>query len=293
MSETESRTQQPARPYGRSPLGAAAAIAMCLALGVWGSASAQPAAKVEAVPEMRPGLLIGYLGTALPDSSVLVPPPASEGAAFQHDQEGNRAWQKLRGTPRYELATSDADLAFPRAASIFDCALDAPISEQATPRLYQVLRRVLTDAALATYRAKDKYQRDRPFEHYDERTCAPATEERLRADGSYPSGHASIGWAWALVLTELAPDRSDAVLARGRAFGESRLVCNVHWPSDVLEGRHIGAATVAQLHSNPTFRADMDAAKKELDALRGKGEKPAGDCAAESAAQAIQISGAP
>ena len=291
MSETERRTQQPARPYDHCPLGAATGIAVWLVLVGWGSASAQPAPKVEAVPEMRPGLLAGYLGTALPDSSVLVPPPPSDGAALQHDHEGNRASQKLRDTPRYELATSDADLAFPRAAGIFACALDAPISEQATPRLYQLLRRVLTDAALATYRAKDKYQRDRPFEHYDEGTCTPASEERLRADGSYPSGHASIGWAWALVLTELAPDRSDELLARGRSVGESRLVCNVHWPSDVLEGRHVGAATVAQLHSNPTFRSDMDAAKSEIEELRDKGEKPAGDCAAESAALVIKIPG--
>jgi hypothetical protein len=57
----------------------------------------------------------------------------------------------------------------------------------------------------------------------------PDDEEALRKDGSYPSGHSSIGWGWALILTELAPDRAEEILARGRAFGGSRNVCNAHY----------------------------------------------------------------
>ena len=76
----------------------------------------------------------------------------------------------------------------------------------------------------------------------------------MRKDGSYPSGHTAFGWAWALILTEIAPERADVILARGRAFGESRMVCNVHWYSDVVAGRTIGAAAVARLHAEPEFR---------------------------------------
>src|SRR2546427_11066536 len=83
-----------------------------------------------------------------------------------------------------------------------------------------------------------------------EPTCSPKDEEGLRKNGSYPSGHTSIGWAWALILSEIVPDRADAIQARGRNYGESRLVCNVHWQSDILEGRFMGAAAVARLHDN-------------------------------------------
>jgi acid phosphatase (class A) len=112
--------------------------------------------------------------------------------------------------------------------------------------------------------------------------CTPAEEEKLRKDGSYPSGHTAIGWAWALILTEIAPDRADAILARGRAFGESRVVCNVHWHSDVVEGRFMGAAAVARLHADPAFRAEIKAAKVELADIRAKGLKPKRDCQAEA-----------
>jgi len=245
------------------------------------------------VPEIRPGLLQGYLGKELPDSLALLPqPPSGSEAAFMHDQEVSRASQRLKGSPRYVLASADADLTFPQVAGAFACALGVPITEKGAPYLYQVMRRVLTDAGLATYGAKNKYNRVRPFVHYNEATCKPDDDALLRKDGSYPSGHTSIGWAWALVLTELAPDRRDALLARGRSFGESRLVCNAHWQSDILEGRAVASGTVALLHSNAEFRSDMNAARHEIDAVRQRGDKVVQDCAAEAAALAIKIPGA-
>ncbi|MFC5593583.1 acid phosphatase [Lysobacter niastensis] len=244
------------------------------------------------VPELKPGVPAGYLGRNLPNSLVLLPaPPDGDSTGFRQDQAVSRASQKLKGTPRYALAASDADLHFPHVASTFDCALGVPVTQQDTPRLYLLLQRTMVDAGLATYTAKDHYKRIRPFVHYKESTCFPADEAALRSDGSYPSGHTSIGWAWALLLTELAPDHADALLARGRSFGESRLVCNAHWQSDILEGRAVAAGAVARLHSDPTFLSDMQAAKAEIDAQRSAGKMPQGDCAAEAEALKTKIPG--
>jgi hypothetical protein len=49
----------------------------------------------------------------------------------------------------------------------------------------------------------------------------------------------------------------------------------------------MGAATVARLHADPTFLADLEAAKAEFAALRAKGVPPTGDCKAEAAALAL------
>jgi hypothetical protein len=153
-----------------------------------------------------------------------------------------------------------------------------------------LLRRTLADAGLSTYTAKNQYQRTRPFMVNGGPICTPGEEEGLRKDGCYPSGHTAIGWAWALILTEIAPDRADAILARGRAFGESRVVCNVHWHSDVVEGRFMGAAAVARLHADTAFRAELKDAKAELTAVRAKVLKPTRGCQveAESLAQHLQ-----
>jgi len=195
----------------------------------------------------------------------------------------------LHGTPRWKLAAEDANLMFPKAAGTFSCALDAPITEEKTPHLYMLLRRTLADAGLSTYTAKNHYKRTRPFVVNKQPTCTPDEEEHLKKDGSYPSGHTALGWAWALILTEIAPDRTDAILARGRAFGESRVVCNVHWHSDVIEGRFMGAAAVARLHADPAFRAELEAAKAELATVRAKGLKPSRDCDAEAKALAVRL----
>jgi len=244
--------------------------------------------KPAAVPEIHPGILAGYLQSGEhPNSLALIPPPPATGSAMLAlDEEVSRKGLALRGTKRWDLAAKDAELMFPEAADTFSCALGIPITEQGTPHLYMLLRRTLADAGLSTYTAKNKYQRKRPFMKNKEPICTPDEKELLMKDGSYPSGHTAIGWTWALILTEIAPERADAILARGRAFGESRRICNVHWHSDVIEGRFMGSAAVARLHANAAFRAEIEAAKAELAAVRAKGLKPTSDCKAEADALA-------
>ena len=166
--------------------------------------------------------------------------------------------------------------------------LTSPATEQDTPNLYKLLRRTLTDAGLSTLSAKDYYKRQRPFVMNKAPICAPETKEHLEKDGSYPSGHTTVGWTWALILAEISPEQTDAILVRARTFGESRNVCNHHWYSDVEWGRTAGAATVARLHASPEFTADLAAAKTELAAVRDKGLAPTRNCGEEAAALAIK-----
>lgn len=245
-----------------------------------------------AVPELRAGYVAGYIypGKLVPDSKALMPPPPVPGTvAYALDQDFSSRSFALRGTPRFELAASDYDLSFPHAAGVFSCALNAPVTEQDTPRLYVLLRRVQTDAVVSTYGAKDFYKRQRPFQINNEPICVPSAVGHLLKSPSYPSGHTSIGWAWALVLTEISPEQTDAILYRARIYGENRMVCNHHWLSDVTWGYFMGAAAVARIHADPAFRADVEAAKAELAAVRARGLKPTRDCKAEAAAMAIKF----
>ncbi len=169
---------------------------------------------------------------------------------------------------RKEQATQDAVLTFPEAMDAFNIVLKVQISEETTPHLYMILRRTLADAGLSTYAAKNHYQRARPFMLNNTPICTPDDEAVLRKDGSYPSGHTAIGWAWALILAEVFPQQADVILERGKQFGISRNVCNVHWHSDVVYGRMMGAAAVAMLHANTDFMIDLAAAKEEVKVLK-------------------------
>ena len=273
--------------FCNTPLRKILLVLACVAITA-GCASFEKQRKPAIVPEIHPGILAGYLQPeVLPNSLALLPPPPAAGSTeLALDEEVSRKSLALRGTPRWELAAKDAELMFPEAAGTFSCALNAPITEKETPHLYMLLRRTLADAGLSTYTAKNHYKRTRPFVVNKEQTCTPDEETHLMKDGSYPSGHTAIGWAWALILSEISPEQTDAILARGRAFGQSRVVCNVHWQSDVVEGRFVGAAAVARLHADPAFRAEIEAAKAELAAVRAKGLKPVRDCQAETEALA-------
>ena len=249
-------------------------------------------AKPTSVPVSQNGYPAGYLAhAALPNSLALLPPPPAAGStALALDKDISKKSLALRGSARWQLAAQDADLNFPQAAAAFTCALDAPISEQDTPQLYTLMRRSLSDVLDSTDAAKDRYKRARPFAVNQQAVCTP---KHKPTSGSYPSGHSATGWSWALILSEVDPAHTDALINRGWAFGQSRVICNVHWQSDVIAGRNLGAAVVARLHAEPAFRDDLKAAQAELAAAHAKGLKPTRDCAAEAAALRIVPSAAP
>lgn len=275
-------TAAPFRPLLTTAL--LAALAGCAAVPAPAPA---PATKVEASVVTK---AVGYLAAdAVPDSLALVPaPPQAGSAGFALDEQVSREARALRGSPRWAQAHRDAELAFPEGANQFSCAIGLDVDATKTPALYRLLERSRIDASAATRAAKHHYQRARPFMLNGEPTCTPEDEDGLRKNGSYPSGHTAIGWAWALILSEIVPERADAIQARGRNYGESRLVCNVHWQSDILEGRFMGAAAVAKLHDNAGFKSDLLAARKEIAAARVAGAASSRDCAAEEAVLKIR-----
>lgn len=83
-------------------------------------------------------------------------------------------------------------------------------------------------------------------------------------------------------MAEADPAHATPILARARAFGESRLVCGVHNNSAVEAGRTNGAALVAALHGSKAFRDDVDGVREEIAEARKAATAPA-QCDAESA----------
>ena len=266
-------------------------VVALVCLIVVGCAGMTPQFERKKVPEVAPGYLMPYLARAdHPNSlTLLAPPPANGSPAFAADQAAAQEGYALRETLRWTLAREDADLAFPRVAGTFSCAIGAPITEKDTPILYTLLQRTKTDAGISTMAAKKYYNRTRPFVFNKKTSCTPEDEKELSTNGSYPSGHSSMGWTWALILTELAPDKMNAILSRGRAFAESRVICGVHWLSDINAGMVTASGTVARLQADPEFRKDLEAARAELNDVRAKGLPPNRDCDVEKAALSIKL----
>ena len=228
----------------------------------------------------------GYLAGREPDTVSILPQAPGVGSARDTaDRDIFRSTRALKtnAPERWALARRDADVTIPDLLADFSCALDIQLDAASAPALTALLRKLLPDM-VATYSApKDLYRRPRPYLR-DEGDLCIGRSDALDKTFDYPSGHATFAWTVGLILTELAPERAGALLARARAFGESRAVCGVHSASAVAEARTAGAALVAALHGDAVFRADVERARSELAALRTHALKPKADvCAAETA----------
>ena len=236
-------------------------------------------------PSAQPALrLPDYLGKdGVPNAILILPPPPVPGStADKLDNETYAATRKLAGTPRGDLAARDAV----QYVQAFDCPLGIKL-ESGPPEVGKLFLRVGRDASAITNLAKDHFKHDRPFIKPNGPICTENDRAGLLKSYSYPSGHTTYSWAMGLILAEIAPDKASEILARARAFGESRVVCGVHTVSDVEEGRTNGSALVAALHSNAEFQADLAAAKAALTAARAAPHPApdAGQCRIEADAE--------
>ncbi|WP_269914258.1 acid phosphatase [Acinetobacter sp. HY1485] len=219
--------------------------------------------------------------------AILPPPPAFNSVAFLADQAAFDAGRMLKDTPRWERAKKDAEWSDESIGEPFSDVVGVEISEKNTPITYALLKNIRTDSgSLATKTAKQHYNRMRPFVFFNTETCMPEDEHYLRGNGSYPSGHTTIGWSTALILAEILPERQNEILKRGYDYGQSRVICGAHWQSDVDAGRMMGAAEVARLHADPKFIKMLADAKKELE--KKKSLKPVFLCGDEDFRQKAQ-----
>lgn len=210
----------------------------------------------------------------------LGPPPAKGSPAAEKDRQIFLATRKLEGTPRWSIA--QADNLEENILSAYTCALGYTPTRKSNPKLAAMLLRMSGDVRAAVSGPKLKYRRARPFRSEKGPLCIkPGLGFRLSPD--YPSGHSTWGWSVGLLLAEAAPDRSQAILARARAFGESRVVCGVHNASSVEAGQANAEHLFAALWSSDAFKADLAGVRAELDAARAQGTPPdPGRCTAEA-----------
>ena len=223
----------------------------------------------------QPQAPAGYLTSGdLDGTALLGPPPAAGTARALADAARYAGTRSLAGTPRFALAARDDDL---RAGTLqrFSCAVGITLSPGATPRTLRMLAAVERDVRTVGQPAKDHYGRRRPALDNDAPLCVPRAPW-MEKNASYPSGHAMIGWSWALILAEIVPARANVILRSGKAYGDSRVICGVHYESDVEAGRLLAAAMVARLHAKAQFLGDEAAARTELRRAGRFGARPSG-----------------
>ncbi|WP_428150776.1 phosphatase PAP2 family protein [Brevundimonas sp.] len=218
-----------------------------------------------------------------------VPPAPVEGSATaQADIAASDRLRALENTDRWMLATRHAELRPTLALAHFDCALGFRLTAEDSPRLVSILERILHDANEAAELAKARAFRPRPVGVDLERPACQVVSPAGRASPSYPSGSATVGSAYGAAIAALDPDHAAEASRIGHEIGVSRMVCGMHYPSDVAEGEKLGMAAFQQIAATPAYQADAVVAREEIARARAAGlTSPA--CAAERGALATPL----
>ncbi|MBR1515478.1 MAG: phosphatase PAP2 family protein [Paludibacteraceae bacterium] len=204
----------------------------------------------------------------MPDAVLYLPaPPDSLSMRFAYDTAQYQWGKRQRSTPRGQQAKDDADYGIYRMATIFSPVIGVTISPNQTPELWKLLTDATYTAGRGCDIAKAHYFRPRPYMYFNEPTLVPQDEEVLRHNGSYPSGHTTLGWVTALILVEICPEYENEILRVGYEYGQSRVIAGYHWQSDVTAGRLVASSCFARLHTAKPYLKQLKKAQKEYKKL--------------------------
>ncbi len=228
----------------------------------------QPVPMINRPPPPPSPVPPGYLTGKPPiDIVKLLPPPPAPGSAQDYgDREIYTASANGIDDPIWERAKTQLNPTGPEYFRQLSCALGTKIGPDTTPVTYALVARTGIDLIAPMSTAKNFHKRPRPFTTDKGKACDPIAADGVgeRLGFSYPSGHAGIGWLWALVLSDAAPTRAEALRKFGQATGDLRISCRVHWLSDVAAGRTLAVAVFDRLAAEPEYRADVARAAAEL-----------------------------
>lgn len=202
---------------------------------------------------------------------------AERGLSTPPAAEGERTRMELAELHRIEAARTPVEVARAQADEkdetlfVFRDVLGEGFTADRLPQTAALSARVKQEEDEVSTPLKRAFQRVRPYNL--DKTLHPVCKTKTKTkNDSYPSGHALAGYLAALTLVDLVPERRDALLARADAYAHNRMVCGVHYPSDLEASRLLAYATHAAMLADPAYQRDAAAARAELRAALGSGD---------------------
>ena len=186
-------------------------------------------------------------------AAFLGPFPATESDEGKADLAIVLWYQRTRTAMDIRRAQSEVKFGLSAYSDAIGKALDAT----QYPLTAALIEKVGRDIKVVTDGLKNHFARPRPY--MADARVQPAIDRETSP--SYPSGHATRGLAYAMVLAELAPDQREALLARGRLVGIDRVIGGVHYPSDIESGQRLALKFAVMWLSDPQNRRLVDSAR--------------------------------
>jgi acid phosphatase (class A) len=201
----------------------------------------------------------GFASASLDNPAMLLPPPPPDGSPeAKVEMDELHRLEKARSAAEYAHAKQDGET---ENVTAFADVMGPGFELKQLPKTAALFADLRNEEKHAATLAKNHFRRNRPW------IIDPSLKTCERGDkpqSSYPSGHATMGYSFAVVLAALAPEKAQAILARASDYAESRLVCAMHYRRDIVAGQALGTAVAVEVMTLPAFKAEFDAARDEL-----------------------------
>jgi acid phosphatase (class A) len=192
-------------------------------------------------------------------TKILPAPPKPASKAQQKDMAISLSWQARRTPAMEALAQADSDRSVFRFGVIFGDAF----AKDRLPVAARFFEEVAGDERIVGAAAKTYWNRPRPF--VTSSRIHPCVEQP--PTNSYPSNHATIGMLYAEILARMLPEQRLRILARAQEYAEDRVICGVHYTSDVEAGKRAGAIEAFAMFPAAAFKREFAEAKAEIRAV--------------------------
>jgi acid phosphatase (class A) len=198
-----------------------------------------------------------FIDPTLINLSLLIPPPPARDSAITQSELAEVHRSEQIRTPAQISAAKFDDIH--EDIFIYSNVLGPTFTPEALPITAAFSAHIRNDAGVVDPPLKTLYSRPRPFVF--DTTLHPVCE--AKPEGSYPSGHSLNGYLYAYALAEIVPEKHAEILVRADDYAHHRIVCGVHYPSDLEASRRAASIVFGYMLANPRFQHELAAAREE------------------------------
>jgi acid phosphatase (class A) len=215
-------------------------------------------AQAPAAPHVQAANTGYYTRSAPLDLSGIIPPPPAQNSETTKAELAELHQIQESRTPAQVAAAQDDDQH--ENISYLRTVMGKEFTPGNLPLLATLSDRMESEGSAASHALKGEFKRPRPYQF--DRTLHPVCET-VAQPNSYPSGHSIAGYLAAFLLIRIIPERSVELLKRADDFAHNRMVCGVHYPSDLVAGHEVAYVLFGYLMAQPRFQDDLAAARAQ------------------------------
>ncbi len=190
----------------------------------------------------------------------ITPPPALDSKKMSRDVA--EIYSLHRSATPQELEAANWDN---KHENLFAIAkvLGDKFTQESMPATAALWADMDNDQSIFVSAAKKYFQHPRPYD-LDSNIKSVCGSKAGGPKNSYPSGHGTVGYLSAAVLSLMVPEKSAVIHARADEYGHNRVVCGDHYASDIPGSKQAADLLLGNMLGNAKFQQEFGAAKVEV-----------------------------